>query len=144
MTFGQFYAMGGGIMHAITVCAVAMVWFGGRYYWKRRQGKSGPELQDAATHGIRAMIVGAILLGTLGTLMGFLEVFTVIQNVPPEKLGKAMARGLGVSLHRVMWALMLSTPGWFLQAVIGRHGPGAPPAREPSPIAEASPAMDAS
>jgi hypothetical protein len=142
MTFGQFYSMGGGFMHAVTVCAVAMLWLGGRYYWKRRGRKSAPDLRDAATHGIRAMIVGAILLGTLGTVMGFIEASAAIQSVPPEKVAKAMARGHGISLHTVTWALMVSIPGWFLQAVIGRHGRGAPRIQEPGMVGQPSPATN--
>jgi hypothetical protein len=111
-SFAEFYVHGGLFNHLVTIgfgVAIASLLFA------RRVERSVRWLDTCS----RALIA-CVGLGFLGTAFGIVEIGAAVMTVPPEAAAQATARGLGIAIIPVVWALMGALPMWIVCSV-ARH-----------------------
>jgi hypothetical protein len=109
--FIEFYANGGIFNHFVTIgfgvaaASLFFAWRGAGAKWLDTCGRT---------------LLTCLGLGLLGTAFGVAEVGAAVATVPPELAAAATARGLGIAVNTLAWALFGAIPLWVLCA-IARH-----------------------
>ena len=109
--FIDFYANGGIFNHFVTIgfgvaaASLFFAWRGAGAKWFDTCGR---------------VLLTCLGLGLLGTAFGVSEVGAAVATVPPEVAAAATARGLGIAVIPLAWALFGAIPLWILCAV-ARH-----------------------
>lgn len=120
--FMQFYANGGIFNHFTTIFmaigVTALILHG-------RARKLGAHSQKRLVLADRMAAI-CVFSGLCGTVFGVMEVGAALQNVPPEELLKAGARGMSIAVMTLGWALMCAIPMLTASAILRYREPAAP------------------
>lgn len=114
MDFSQFYQDGGVFMHVITLLSLfAGVRLVGRVVGIRRTFRDPSEQLARLRRGDSltvALIATIVLVGGLGTALGWTEVHAALQTVPTEMWAMAFSMGAKICAYPLVWALLLAVP----------------------------------
>lgn len=119
-SFPRFYAEGGLFMHLTTLLAVAALFYtlkgAAILQWADRN--RGNELFVVTTQFATRLLALCLAVSAFGTLIGCLQVCHLVMQAPPNQFAYAMAKGLGIACHTVVWGLALSIPTALANALI--------------------------
>jgi hypothetical protein len=112
--FPEFYASGGGFMHAVSVCGAFSILFALKGASLVRRATDRPErqrLHDAARTALE-LSLATIGVGTLGSGMGLIKTGRVVgqSDATGDTLIRVFADSLACTVSPLCWALMLVVP----------------------------------
>jgi len=119
MSFTQFYQQGGLFMHPITLVAMACGASLVQRILAARRTMTSPTTGAVLDGGSTVSLVATgLMLGTVGTVFGLVEVCAAVQSVPAEMLSLAAARGGAIALTTLAFALLVLTPVMFMHTLL--------------------------
>jgi hypothetical protein len=102
--FLTFYLDGGLFNHLVTIgLAIAG---SSLVFHARARGQAGTRWLRLADR----MLITCIALGLLGTLMGIIDASAALATIPPDQFLPAAARGAGLAVIPLVWALLGAVP----------------------------------
>lgn len=122
MDFGQFYQDGGVFMHVITLLTI----FTGAGLLRRcgaiRGSNRDPreQLAKLSRSGAVApsMLAAIVLVGVLGTSLGWVSVYGALATIDPEYFDIASARGSRIAMYPLVWSLICAVPLIFTHGIL--------------------------
>jgi hypothetical protein len=119
--FAQFYQNGGVLMHPVALCGVVAFLALARQFvtlWKTSPGRGGSGFPVDRSHVRLATALAhtGVLIGALGTLFGFIDMFAALDAVPPENWNAGFARGSKIAVGPLVFGLMWAVPLTLLAA----------------------------
>ena len=119
MSFTQFYQQGGLFMHPITLIAVACGASLVQRILAARRTMTMPTTGTVLDGGSTTSLVATgLMIGTVGTVFGFVEVCAAVQSVPAEVLSLAAARGGAIALTTLAFSLLVLTPVMLMHTLL--------------------------
>ncbi|MEM7153990.1 MAG: hypothetical protein AAF799_14160 [Myxococcota bacterium] len=114
MNFGQFYQDGGVFMHVITLLSIFTAAGLLHRCGAIRGGSRGPRerLVKLSRTGAVApsMLAAIVMVGLLGTSLGWVSVNAALPSIDPEHWDIASARGYKIVPYPLVWSLICAAP----------------------------------
>lgn len=114
MSFGEFYQSGGVFMHVITLLSFFV---GG--VMLRRAGTIRRSFRDPKEQLGRlrrgdvltpALLASMVMVGVLGTGLGWIELNAALQTIPAEHWARAQSLGGRIAAYPLVWSLVCAVP----------------------------------